>query len=306
MQAKIALTVSMFSLSLLSFACSKDPEPAGGGGATGGSGSGSGGKGGSGSGGSGGSGSGGSGSGGSGSGGVTASGGAGGGSGGAGDASGGAGGGSGGAGDAAAGGTSGDTGGASETGGGGDLAAGVSPMTSFFVTSRTGDGNLGGLTGADKICQDLAVAIGLGGKTWKAYLGADEPKTDPKSRIGTGPWYNIKGTKIADDLAALHAPEGNMSNGANALTDKGMMVPTSPQEHDILTGANADGTLAAGKTCMNWTGMGTAQVGHSNKMGGDPVTGMLWNSAHENAGCTAATIKMRGGFGRFYCFVVTP
>jgi hypothetical protein len=39
------------------------------------------------------------------------------------------------------------------------------PM-SFFVTSATptGTGNLGGLAGADKICQDLAAAAGAGHK----------------------------------------------------------------------------------------------------------------------------------------------
>jgi len=41
------------------------------------------------------------------------------------------------------------------------------PM-SFFVTSTVpGTGNLGGLAGADQICQNLAAA---GGKTWHAYL----------------------------------------------------------------------------------------------------------------------------------------
>ena len=40
---------------------------------------------------------------------------------------------------------------------------------SFFVTS-TGSktANLGGLRGADKICQGLASSVGLGNKTWHA------------------------------------------------------------------------------------------------------------------------------------------
>jgi len=50
----------------------------------------------------------------------------------------------------------------------------ASPAMSFFVTS-TGSktANLGGLRGADKICQDLASAVGLGNKTWRAYLSAE-------------------------------------------------------------------------------------------------------------------------------------
>ncbi|MBN9445293.1 MAG: lectin, partial [Bosea sp.] len=43
---------------------------------------------------------------------------------------------------------------------------------SFFVTSAgSGKGaDLGGLAGADAICQRLAQAVGAGGKTWRAYL----------------------------------------------------------------------------------------------------------------------------------------
>jgi hypothetical protein len=43
----------------------------------------------------------------------------------------------------------------------------TNPAMSFFVTS-TGSKtvNLGGLRGADKICQGLASAVGLGNKTW--------------------------------------------------------------------------------------------------------------------------------------------
>ncbi|MGC1669913.1 MAG: lectin, partial [Pseudolabrys sp.] len=43
---------------------------------------------------------------------------------------------------------------------------------SFFVTSA-GDGkgaDLGGLAGADQLCQRLAVSAGGGANTWRAYL----------------------------------------------------------------------------------------------------------------------------------------
>ena len=48
---------------------------------------------------------------------------------------------------------------------------GKEPM-SFFITS-TGSGkgaDLGGLAGADALCQRLAASAGAGGKTWRAYL----------------------------------------------------------------------------------------------------------------------------------------
>ena len=66
------------------------------------------------------------------------------------------------------------------------------PMT-FFVTSSTptGSGNLGGLAGADKICQDLAQAAGAGNHTWHAYLSTQTTNAGPgvnaRGRIGAGP-----------------------------------------------------------------------------------------------------------------------
>lgn len=58
---------------------------------------------------------------------------------------------------------------------------------SFFVTSAgSGDGgNLGGLAGADAICQQLAEAAGSTGQSWKAYLSAEG--VNARDRIGTGP-----------------------------------------------------------------------------------------------------------------------
>jgi hypothetical protein len=60
-----------------------------------------------------------------------------------------------------------------------------SPNMSFFVTSSNPKGgNLGGLAGADTVCQTLARAVG-NTKTWRAYLSTST--VDAKSRIGNGP-----------------------------------------------------------------------------------------------------------------------
>jgi hypothetical protein len=41
------------------------------------------------------------------------------------------------------------------------------PSMGFFVTSaKSKTANLGGLAGADKICQTLATGVGQGDKTW--------------------------------------------------------------------------------------------------------------------------------------------
>src|SRR6185503_18958111 len=83
------------------------------------------------------------------------------------------------------------------------------PMT-FFVTSTTptGSGNLGGLAGADQICQNLAAAAGAGNRTWHAYLSTQaqggRPAVNARGRIGAGPWYNAKGAMIAAIVNDLH------------------------------------------------------------------------------------------------------
>jgi len=194
------------------------------------------------------------------------------------------------------------------------------PM-SFFVTSAgSGKGaNLGGLAGADRICQTLAATAGGGNKTWHAYLstsGANgQPGVNARDRIGNGPWYNAKGEKIANGLADLHgdtldlARLGNNLVKQSALTEKGAMVNgrgDTPNTHDMLTGSQTDGrayTDGADHTCNNWTsdGAGTAQLGHSDRSGGNNTS---WNSAHPSRGCSQDNLVSTGGAGLFYCFAI--
>jgi len=197
-------------------------------------------------------------------------------------------------------------------------AASAQSNTSFFVTSaKSKTGNLGGLAGGDQICQKLASAVGLGSKTWRAYLSAErDPDTnkpaDAASRIGKGPWVNAKGATVAKDLAELHARKGDADV---FLDERGERVPgqwpgsPKPNEHDILTGSTADGKVLPGKTCNDWTSDSkdmAAQVGHSDGLGpgGDPSGRYAsWNSSHESQSC--ADTSPRGGAGRFYCFART-
>ena len=143
--------------------------------------------------------------------------------------------------------------------------------TTFFVTSsRSTTGNLGGLRGADAICQNLATAVGAGNKTWRAYLSVERDAdngnrpTDARSRIGTGPWFNAKGVMLASNLTALHALKGDATLFVDEKGEpiNGQWVGSpSPVEHDILTGSAADGTLLAGLTCGDWTSDSTTAIG---------------------------------------------
>ena len=192
------------------------------------------------------------------------------------------------------------------------------PMT-FFITSTTptGTGNLGGLAGADRVCQNLAQAAGAGNHTWHAYLSttatATEPAVNARGRIGPGPWYNAKGAMIAASVADLHGDQLRDRNNIQkitALTEKGEVIHGAgdmPNEHDILTGSDSDGRAFPGgfdATCNNWTSDGAdhkAMLGHADRTGGGNVS---WNSVHMSANCTKQGLIMTGGAGHLYCFAI--
>jgi hypothetical protein len=187
----------------------------------------------------------------------------------------------------------------------------ANPQMSFFITSvGSGNGaNLGGLAGADAHCQNLAKAAGAGNRQWRAYLSTQgSGAVNAKDRIGAGPWINSKGVQIAANVAELHSDKNNLTKETQ-LTEKGTVVNgrgDSPNQHDILTGSNLDGTgFPAGEdhTCSNWTSQdaGSAQVGHHDRQGGgaNPTS---WNNAHASKGCSQANLVATGGNGYFYCF----
>jgi hypothetical protein len=181
-----------------------------------------------------------------------------------------------------------------------------SQSMSFFVTS-TGSGNggnLGGLDGADKLCQSLAAKAGAGNRTWRAYLSTSNPDVHARDRIGTGPWQNAKGVVIAANVAELHSEKANINNDT-ALDEQGRTINATgaPNRHDILTGSTVEGR-ATPTTCQNWTSGGSEQngmVGHHDRLTfGKP--GSPWNSAHPSKGCSQENLVATGGAGLLYCF----
>lgn len=178
---------------------------------------------------------------------------------------------------------------------------------SFFVTSvgRGFGANLGGLAGADAHCRRLATVVGHGDQEWRAYLsapGADGgPPIHARDRIGTGPWVNAKGVRIAATVDELHS-DANRITRETALTEKGIEVGDG--RHDILTGSNPDGTLVTGAdaTCRGWTShdTGRAMVGHHNRYGGGQ--GASWNAAHLSRGCSQRALRASLSDGLLYCF----
>jgi hypothetical protein len=212
--------------------------------------------------------------------------------------------------------------------GGGRQGAAPQPMT-FFVTSvGKGDGaNYGGLAGADAHCQALAAAAGRGDARWVAYLSTQGPNAvSARDRIGSGPWVNAKGQRIAASVAELHgdtleqARLGNRIQKTTALNEKGELVNgvgDTPNQHDMLTGSTPDGrafTDGADHTCSNYTSNAnvppptagqpaqpgpSVMLGHHDRLGGPNAS---WNAVHASSGCSQANLVATGGAGLLYCF----
>ncbi len=242
-----------------------------------------------------------------------------------------------------------DTGGDPDDGGGGGDDGGTTidapvPIDapdvrfSFFVTSlatmraQSGSqdgfgGNLGGLAGADAICQTAAAAVGGGGKTWRAFLSTYNNGTPIHAidRIGQGPWYDKNERLIAQNLAGLttgNRPVGDAATINDLPDENGTPLTTFGDSHDILTSSTTAGRFegsSAVNSCNDWTDAGagtpnTVRVGHS----WPAQSGMHWIRAHQTRGCspgvnlvqngpgTGTSVGAGGGWGGFYCFALTP
>ena len=199
----------------------------------------------------------------------------------------------------------------------GPAGAQTANMTFFVTSAGSGKGaDLGGLAGADAICQRLAQAVGAGGKTWRAYLSTQAADgaaaINARDRIGAGPWQNAKGTVVAASLAELHGTAANLTK-QTALNEKGEVVNGSgdkPNQHDMLTGSQADGTAFApgeDRTCGNYTRSGTegaVMLGHHDRRGLDESPpAKSWNTSHlSRGGCSIEALRGTGSAGLFYCF----
>jgi hypothetical protein len=196
------------------------------------------------------------------------------------------------------------------------FAQGPADNASFFVSSENpgSGGQLGGLAGADAHCQALADDAGIGAKTWRAYLSTST--VNARDRIGTGPWYNTDGVMVARNIEELHG-DNNISN-TTALDENGdtpdylVLVDGAAERagdalvHDILTGTNDDGRVAAGQTCNDWTDGSAdarAMLGHADRLGRNPGVNS-WLAAHPSQGCSMETLIPTGGAGLIYCFAI--
>lgn len=225
---------------------------------------------------------------------------------------------------------------------------------SFFVTSLAGlrrlsksqdgfggdlrYGTADGLTGADKICTELAESSmpGSGAKQWHAFLSTT--KVNAKDRIGAGPWYDRAGRLVAMNMAGLlkERPDADAAIKENLPHEGGIgnhqPVPGAPEDdnHHTLTGSKGDGTLfGPTATCKDWTS-NSRNNSTTGEGVGRPKTGFCWSVANrrhwidgqEEGGCGAGVtgvgtvnggsdpnnpiVGSGGGYGAFYCFAMIP
>jgi hypothetical protein len=123
-------------------------------------------------------------------------------------------------------------------------------VVSVFVTTTEYQGDLGGLAGADEICQERAVAAKLPGTDWTAWLS--DSTENAIDRIPDGQYQLVDGTQVADDKADL--TDGKLK-AAITLNAFGL-----PAAGSVWTGteANGNGTVS---NCNNWTVNSSESVG---------------------------------------------
>ena len=162
---------------------------------------------------------------------------------------------------------------------GADVDSGVRVLR-VFVTSSTKNGNLGGLAGGDKICNDLALAAGLSGvfSAWLSDNGGAGPHAINRV-TSPGPWRLVSGEVVAATKAVL-------SSGAIAHAidhdEKGVAVAASK----VWTGTGPNG-LYLTNDCDKWT------TGANGRVGITTAVDASWTSTSVD-GC--------GQPRRLYCF----
>jgi len=165
------------------------------------------------------------------------------------------------------------------------------PRKIAFVTSQSFNGNFGGVTAGDDLCQAAAVAGGLTG-TFFAWL-SDSTGVSPNTRFtySPDPYLRTDGVLIANDYADL--TDGSLVNPIDA-DEFGALVPVhAPGDpaDDVWTGTDEFGdpdALSGGFFCTDWTA-----VGGPGLEGQLHLTSPKWTN-HQRISCEVPR--------RLYCF----
>ncbi len=163
------------------------------------------------------------------------------------------------------------------------LTVGTYADNIVFVTSTIQPGNLGGLAGADSICQQRATAAGLPG-SYRVWLSTITVPASAHLVQSTAPYRLVDGTLIANNWADL--ADGTLAATINK-NENNVAVTTLTS---VWTGTNTSGAYAGNGDCSNWTSSGT---GIFSSVGTTASVVAAWTLG-SNQGCAASS--------RLYCF----
>jgi cysteine-rich repeat protein len=159
-----------------------------------------------------------------------------------------------------------------------------------FITSLSYSGNLGGLAGADGICQAHAAETRLPG-TYQAWLSTTSQS--PSNRFGfpysfTGRFVLPDSTVIAEDWSDLL--DGTLLAPIDRNEDSALVVgPQHVWTHTIKTGHPV-----SGDPCNTWGSASNA------------FNAFVGSSASTTAGWTTTNTHSCNSSARLYCFQVAP
>ncbi|MCA9877272.1 MAG: hypothetical protein KC442_05810 [Thermomicrobiales bacterium] len=126
-----------------------------------------------------------------------------------------------------------------------------------FETSTTHTGDLGGLAGADAICQGLAAGAGLPG-SYLAWLSDDSGSPSTRFTRATVPYIRVDGEVVANSYGDL--TDGSSLNRAINLTEEGTGGAISPNQ--VWTSTGDDGEQQVNpENCVAWTSGSAASTG---------------------------------------------
>ncbi len=138
----------------------------------------------------------------------------------------------------------------------------------IFITTTQTDGNLGGLAGADALCQSEATSAAYSGtfKAWLSTSGTGGQSAAQRMVQHNLPYVRFNRNKIADNFADL--VDGSLDVSI-FYTWQGLQV-TGP----VWTGTIQNGAAAA-STCNNWTSATSTVNGLT---GLSSTTDMTWSN----------------------------
>lgn len=155
-----------------------------------------------------------------------------------------------------------------------------------FVTSTDHTGDLGGLAGADAICQGLADAAGLAG-SFQAWLADSSDSPSTRASQAGAPYVRTDGTVVADDWTDL--TDGDLD--APISLDEDGIGPGDPVlAHFVWSNVTALGAgIESTSHCSDWT----SGASGGGRRGVWDATDPTWTELTTGSLCSSQE--------RFYC-----